>query len=77
MLIAAYEDLCDRMYLVFSDTDLLPAIAQARRKGKAVTYVGFSHQLSVALVANCSESRLLTKDDLAPLITPPQAKKLI
>lgn len=74
MLIAAYENQCDRIYLVSSDTDLLPAILQARRKGKAVTYVGFSHQASLALVANCSESRLLTKEDVATFICPSTKK---
>jgi len=65
---------CDRIYLLSSDTDLLPAIKQARKKGKAVTYVGFSHQPSVAMVATCSESRLLTKEDLSRHIKPTQAK---
>jgi uncharacterized LabA/DUF88 family protein len=74
MLIATYENLCDRIYLLSSDTDLLPAIKQARKKGKAVTYVGFSHQPSVAMVATCSESRLLTKEDLSRHIKPTQAR---
>jgi len=58
MLIAAYENQCDTIYLVSSDTDLLPAIKQAQKKGKQVTYVGFSHQLSTALVANCENPQL-------------------
>lgn len=74
MLIATYEDQCDHLYLLSSDTDLIPAIQQARKKGKAVTYVGFSHQASVALVASCTESRLFAKDDLAPFIKPQQAE---
>ena len=41
MLIATYENQCDRIILVSSDTDLLPAIKQAKRKGKEVEYVGF------------------------------------
>jgi len=64
MLIAAYEDQVDRIILVSSDTDLLPAIKKAISLGKIVEYVGFSHQPSIALVANCSEARLLTKDDV-------------
>ena len=75
MLIAAYENLCDTIYLVSSDTDLLPAIKQAQKKGKQVTYVGFSHQLSTALVANCQETRSLTPNDLQPFIQPPDGKK--
>lgn len=66
ILVATYEDLCDEIILVSSDTDLLPAIKKAKEKGKKVEYVGFSHQPSIAMVANCSRSRLLTKEDLAP-----------
>jgi uncharacterized LabA/DUF88 family protein len=68
ILVAAYENLCDRIYLVSSDTDLLPAIKKAKEKGKTVVYVGFSHRPSVALVANCSESRLLAKAELTKFI---------
>lgn len=64
MLVAAYEDLCDRIVLVSSDTDLAPAIKKTREKGKIVEYIGFSHKPSIAMVSFCSESRLLTKEDL-------------
>lgn len=64
MLVATYENKCDHIILVSSDTDLLPAIKKAREKGKSVEYIGFSHQPSLAMVANCTESRLLTQDDL-------------
>jgi hypothetical protein len=59
MLVATYENLADRIILVSSDTDLLPAIRKAKQKGKKIEYVGFSHMPSVAMVANCSESTLL------------------
>lgn len=68
MLVATYENTCDRIILVSSDTDLLPAIKKAREKGRIVEYVGFSHMPSVAMVANCSQSRLLTKEDILPLV---------
>lgn len=68
MLVAAYENLCDRIILVSSDTDLEPAVKKAREKGKIVEYVGFSHKPSVAMVRFCSESRLLAKNDLLPFI---------
>lgn len=68
MLVATYENLCDRIILISSDTDLLPAIHKAKEKGKTVDYIGFSHKPSVALVANCSYSRLFSKDDLWPFI---------
>jgi uncharacterized LabA/DUF88 family protein len=77
MLVATYENVCDRIYLISSDTDLLPAIKKAKEKGKIVTYVGFSHQPSVAMVATCSEARLLTKEDLLPFLHPSQTKKQV
>lgn len=68
MLVAAYEGICDRIILVSSDTDLLPAIDKARQKGKIVQYVGFSHKVSVAMVARCTESRLLTRENIGPFV---------
>ncbi|MBI2036337.1 NYN domain-containing protein [Candidatus Microgenomates bacterium] len=68
MLVTAYENIADRIILVSSDTDLAPAIKKAREKGKIVEYIGFSHMPSVAMVANCSQSRLLTKEDILPLV---------
>lgn len=68
LLVAAYENRCVRVYLVSSDTDLIPAIQKAQEKGKAVVYVGFSHQISRALVANCRETQTLTKEALLPFI---------
>ena len=68
MLVAAYENLCERIYLVSSDTDLIPAIQKAQEKGKTVVYVGFSHQISRALVANCKETQTLTRETLLPFI---------
>jgi uncharacterized LabA/DUF88 family protein len=41
LLVAAYENLCERLYLVSSDTDLIPAIAKAQEKGITVVYVHF------------------------------------
>lgn len=64
ILVATYENLSDRIILVSSDTDLLPAVKKAKEKGKILEYVGFSHKPSVAMVANCSESTLLKKEDL-------------
>lgn len=68
MLVATYENLCDRIILVSSDTDLLPAVDKAREKGKFVEYVGFSHKPSLAMVARCSESRLLQKEEIEQLL---------
>lgn len=68
ILVATYENLCDRIILVSSDTDLLPAIKKAKEKRKIIEYIGFSHKISVALVTNCTETTLLKKDDLLPFI---------
>ena len=68
ILVATYENLCDKIILVSSDTDLLPAVKKAKEKGKKVEYIGFSHQPSVAMVANCTSSRLLTKEDLVAFV---------
>ncbi|MDP4010952.1 MAG: NYN domain-containing protein [Candidatus Roizmanbacteria bacterium] len=66
MLVATYEDQCDRIILVSSDTDLAPAIKKAREKGKTLEYVGFSHKPSVAMVSFCSESHIITKAKILP-----------
>lgn len=68
ILVAVYENLADRIILVSSDTDLLPAVKKAKEKGKSVEYVGFSHKPSVAMVANCSVSRLLSKEEIIPFV---------
>jgi uncharacterized protein (TIGR00288 family) len=68
MLVAAYENSCDKIILVSSDTDLEPAIKKSREKGKIVEYLGFSHKPSVAMVRFCSQSRLLTKNELLSFI---------
>lgn len=69
MLVAAYDNLCDRVILVSSDTDLTPAIKKVQEKGKIVEYVGFSHKPSIAMVRYCKESRILTKKDLLPFVS--------
>lgn len=68
ILIAAYENTCDRIIVVSSDTDLEPAIKKAKEKGKVIEYVGFSHKPSVAMVSFCTESTLLKKEDLIQFI---------
>lgn len=68
ILVAAYEDLAERLLLVSSDTDLIPAITKAQEKGKVVEYIGFSHKVSLALARTCKETRTLTRDDLLPFV---------
>jgi len=68
IVVATYEDICDRIILVSSDTDLIPAIKKAQHKGKIVEYIGFSHLPSVAMVSRCRESRLITKEEIETFI---------
>lgn len=68
ILVAVYENLADRIILVSSDTDLLPAINKAIEKGKIVEYIGFAHQPSNALKIKCSKFKLLTKENLLPFM---------
>ena len=64
MLVGAYENYYDKIILVSSDTDLLPSILKVKELGKGVEYIGFSNQPSYAMIANCSESYLLKKEDV-------------
>ena len=68
ILVTAYENLADHIILVSSDTDLIPAIRKAQQLGKSVEYIGFSHQKSIALVAECKETRLLKLEDVEKFI---------
>ena len=72
MLVAAYENLCDKIILISSDTDLLPAIDKAKALGKVVEYIGFSHKASHAMIDRCSSSFLLRKSDLESFLEPPK-----
>lgn len=66
LLLGACQDTYDQAFLVSSDSDLVPAIEGAQKLGKIVTYVGFKHQPSYALLKACRRSILLTRDDLLP-----------
>lgn len=50
----------DRLVLVSSDTDLIPAIREVKSLGKKVEYVGFDFAPSFALI-RCADSRTLLK----------------
>jgi len=69
ILIGAYEDLYDTLILVSSDTDLIPALAKTREKGKKVEYVGFSHKPSYGLITHSDIRRLLRKEELEQFLT--------
>lgn len=54
----------DRLILVSSDTDLIPAIKEVKVLGKHVEYVGFDFSPSFALIRFSDFRTLLKKDDL-------------
>lgn len=64
ILRGAYKNEYDQVYVVSSDSDLIPAIEAAQTAGKEVVYVGFKHQPSYALLKTCKRSILLDKNDL-------------
>jgi len=68
LLVAAYENTADRIILISSDTDLIPAIKKAQSMGKIVEHIGFYHQKSIALATECKKSRRLMLADLQPFI---------
>jgi len=68
ILVAVYENVADRIILISSDTDLIPAVTKAQEKGKIVEYVGFSHKISLAMARSCREAHTLTRNDLLPFI---------
>jgi uncharacterized LabA/DUF88 family protein len=59
-----YENKYNKIVLVSSDTDLIPAVKLSRKIGKEVIYVGFSHKLSNAFVASCNETFTISKIDI-------------
>lgn len=68
ILVGAYENKYDVVYLVSSDTDLLPVIDKARSMKKNVVYVGFSHKPSYALIKHSSETVLLRSEDIKKFV---------
>ncbi len=74
MLTVAYENSVDKIILVSSDTDLIPAVKRVMKLHIDVDYVGFSHMYSTALKQNCTHTKLLTKDDLKPFVVTDKKK---
>ncbi len=68
ILAGAYEDLYDIALIISSDTDLIPAIKKAQKLGKHIEYVGFGYKPSYALINQCSDTRLLTNNDILKFI---------
>lgn len=64
MVVAALGNQVKNIYLVSSDTDLLPAIRAARRSGAKVTYIGFSDRTTNALVANTDRTEIIRDQEV-------------
>lgn len=61
LLKGALKNEYDNCFLITSDTDIIPAIEEARLVGKKVVYVGFSHAPNKAMSSNCSKTIAITK----------------
>ena len=72
ILSGSYENLCDAVLLVSSDTDLIPAIHKAKLLKKTIEYIGFSHRPSFAMQKHCGFTRLLSPDDLLQFVSTEQ-----
>lgn len=73
---AAYENTVDKLIVVSSDSDLLPAIERAQKLGKKIEYIGFTHQPSMALKGNSDTFRFLDDKDIKPFVQDqPQQKR--
>lgn len=61
--------------VISSDTDLIPAIQAAQSLKRKITYVGFEHQPSLALIRYADGSRLISRKEAEKMIAPPLAIK--
>lgn len=62
MVDGAADNLYDTCYLISSDTDLIPAIKSALKRGKSIIYIAFQNQVSTALSRICTKTIILDKD---------------
>ncbi|MDO8610874.1 MAG: NYN domain-containing protein, partial [bacterium] len=56
----ALKNKYDVCYLFSSDTDIIPAIIEAKKAGKMVVYAGFEKRLSRAMIKNCNKTIMIT-----------------
>lgn len=60
----------ERLVLISSDTDLIPAIKEAKSLRKTIEYVGFDTQPSFALIRFSDHQTLLKLEDLKQFVKP-------
>lgn len=75
MVVDALRHHADRLVLVSSDTDLLPAVRVAQEAGMKITYVGFSNKTTKAIVATADETEIIRDQEVIDAfdkLNPPQ-----
>ena len=60
----AFLNKVDRIVLVSSDTDLIPAVLLAKEANKEVVYIGFSDRLTRALVDEATSTQALREEEI-------------
>jgi len=77
MMSDAYHKQVQKLVLISSDTDLLPAIQNVIDQGKQVIYVGFSDKLTKAIVVTATETQIIRDSEIIEayeLLAPPKLK---
>ncbi len=75
MVVDALQHKAEKLVLVSSDTDLLPAVKAAKAAGANVTYVGFSNKTTKAIVAESHETEIIRDREIIDAfdkLNPPQ-----
>lgn len=63
ILKGAFKHEYDFCYIISSDSDLVPAVIEAKSVGKKIIYIGFENFVSLAMKNSCSKYILLKKED--------------
>lgn len=64
MVVDALQKNADKLVLISSDTDLLPAIKAAKAAGAHIVYVGFSDKTTKAIVAEAHETEIIRDQEV-------------
>jgi len=64
ILRGAFKHEYDICYIISSDSDLIPAISDAKTTKAEIIYVGFENFVSLAMKNNCSKHIFLKKEDI-------------
>jgi uncharacterized LabA/DUF88 family protein len=76
MSIDACDNKAQRLVLISSDTDLLPAIQNVLARGKEVIYVGFSDKLTKAIVVIATETQIIRDAEIVDAYNRTELAKL-